>query len=174
MEALLARLWCTALGSLAPCDPSGCPYCPDREGRHWIKWGFYSRYAQDSSERIDVQRYRCKFTERTFSLLPDGLLPYHFLRTAVIFAHVHAMFVESQATSTWARVTNSARTTMRGLKARAASILMRLRLPGQEGALAPAAFLERLLALGVEKVATVFRMWKELEPKHSIVGFYAR
>jgi hypothetical protein len=174
MEALMARLWGTALGSLAPCEPSRCPYCPDREGRHWIKWGSYSRYAEGTSEKIDVQRYRCRFTKRTFSLLPDGLLPYHYLRTAMILAHLHALFFEDRATSTWARLTQITRTTMRRLKARAASILLRLRLPGQEGALAPAAFLERLLALGVEKIATIFRAWKELEPKHSIVGFFAR
>lgn len=174
MEALLARLWCTTLGSLAPCEPSKCPYCPDREGRHWIKWAFYWRYAQGSSEKIAVQRYRCGFARRTFSLLPDGVLPYHYLTAAVILAHLYAMFVKEQPTSTWAWLTESARTTMRRLKSRAASILMRLRLPGHEGALAPKAFLERLLALGVDRIVTIFRAWKELEPKHSIVGFYPR
>jgi hypothetical protein len=63
---------------------------------------------------------------------------------------------------------------MRRLKARAASILVRLRLPGHKGALRPAAFLARLIALGVEKITILFRKWKELEPKHSIVGFFPR
>jgi len=61
MQALVASLWRTALGSLAPCEPSRCPYCPGEPDRHWIKWSFYSRYAEGERERIDVQRYFCKF-----------------------------------------------------------------------------------------------------------------
>jgi hypothetical protein len=157
-----------------PCAPSRCPYCPDRPERHWIKWSFYGRYAEGAAEKIRVQRYRCNFTRRTFSLLPDGLLPYHHAQAAGILADLHALFVEERATSTWARRKDAARTTLRRLKARAAMMLLRLRLPGQEGALAPAAFLERLITLGVDRIAAIFRAWKELEPKHSIVGFYAR
>jgi hypothetical protein len=174
MGALLASLWCTALGSLDPVEPSCCPYCSDRPARHWTKWAFYSRYAQNASEKIDVQRYRCRFAKRTFSLLPDGLLPYHYARTASILADLHAMFVEHHPTSTWARLKGAARTTLRRLKAGAALVLARLRLPGHDGALAPDAFVKHLLAFGVEKIAAIFRAWKQLEPKHSIVGFYPR
>ena len=63
---------------------------------------------------------------------------------------------------------------LRGLKARVALVLAKLRLPDHEGALSPADFLTRLLALGAERIAELFRAWKELEPKHSIVGFYPR
>ena len=157
-----------------PCAPSCCPYCPDRPERHWIKWSFYCRYAAGAAEKIKVQRYRCGFTRRTFSLLPDGLLPYHHAHAAGMLADLQALFVAEQPTSRWARRNDAARTTLRRLKARAAAMLLRLRLPGQEGALAPAAFLERLIAFGADRIAAIFRAWKELEPKHSIVGCYAR
>ena len=49
-----------------------------------------------------------------------------------------------------------------------------LRLPGQEGVLSPAQFLIRLLCFEPSEIAQLFRGWKELEPKHSVVGIYAR
>lgn len=174
MAALVASLWCTALGSLAPCEPSCCPYCPDRPDRHWIKWSFYSRYAEGECERIDVQRYFCKFAGRTFSLVPDGLLPYHYERTATILQHLWAIFVEEDAVSARAREREGSRTTLSRHAALFAEAVSMLRLPRQEGALGPAAFLQRLFRFAVDRIVEIFRAWKELEPKHSIVGFYAR
>lgn len=174
MKALVASLWGTAVGSLAPCEPSRCPYCPDGSGRHWIKWSFYSRYAEGERERIDVQRYFCKFERRTFSLLPDGLLPYQHERAATILSHLKAIFVEDEAVSTRARDESVSRTTLSRHAGQFADAVVKLRLPGQEGALGPAEFLKRLFRFAVDRIAEIFRGWKELEPKHSIVGFYPR
>jgi hypothetical protein len=82
--------------------------------------------------------------------------------------------VKDRPLSAWARLKGVARSTLRGLKARVASVLAKLRLPDQEGALSPAEFLTRLAAFSAERIVEIFRSWKELEPKHSIVGFYAR
>lgn len=174
MKALMASLCSTVLGSLAPCAPSRCPYCPDRSARHWIKWSFYSRYAEGKRERIEVQRYFCKFVGRTFSLLPDGLLPYEYQRTATILRHLRAIFLEGEPVSTRARRSDISRTTLSRHAALFAAAIRNLRLPRQEGALAAAPFLERLLGLAAERIAEIFRTWKELEPKHSILGFYRR
>lgn len=170
----IASLLGAVLRSLDPREPSRCPYCPDRPEPHWIGWGCYRRYAEGRDRKIDVDRHRCPFVCRTFSLLPDGLLPYHHARTATILRHLLALFVKERPLSTWARLKGVARSTLRGLKARVALTLAKLRLPGQEGALSPAPFVTRLLDLGAERVAEIFRAWKELEPKHSIVGFYVR
>jgi hypothetical protein len=174
MQSLAASLWCTVLGSLARCETSQCPYCPDRPGRHWIKWGCYSRYAEGERERIEVQRYFCKFKGRTFSLLPDGLLPYQHERTATILRHLWAIFVKHEAVSTRARTEEVSRTTLSRHAELFGQTVAKLRLARQEGALGPAKFLSRLLRIGVERIAELFRAWKELEPKHSIVGIYPR
>ena len=180
MESVAASLSSTALSSIAPVEPSRCPYCPDRAECHWTKWGTYSRYAQaapgspDPPAKIDVQRWWCKFVRRTFSLLADGLLPYHDARTCVLLEHAHALFVEESGSSTRARLTATARTTVRRLKASVAAVVARLRLPGHEGSLAPKAFFTQLLALGADAIVSLFRAWKEIEPKHSIVGFFPR
>ncbi len=174
MGAVVASLWCTALASLAPCEPSRCPCCPDRPGRHWIKWASYSRYAEGACERIDIQRYFCKFVRRTFSLLPDGLLPYHYERTATILRHLWKVFVDQVPVSTRAREDGVSRTTLSRLAGSFAETVSSLRLPQQEGALGPAAFLKHLFRFAADRIARVFRDWKELEPKHSVVGFYRR
>lgn len=174
MGALVASLWCTALGSLAPCEPSRCPYCPDRPERHWTKWWFYERYAEGKAERIKVRRYWCKFARRSFSLLPDGLLPYHHERTATILGHLWAVFVEEHPVSTHAREEGVSRTTVSRHVVAFVEAVAKLRLPEQEGALDPAAFLKRLFRFAADRIAEIFRAWKELEPKHSIVGFYSR
>jgi hypothetical protein len=49
-----------------------------------------------------------------------------------------------------------------------------LRLPPREGALSAAAFLEIVKEEAAATVIECFRAWKEREPKHSIVGIYAR
>jgi hypothetical protein len=174
MARLVASLWRGALRSLEMPKPSRCPYCPDRPEPHWIAWAFYSRWAQGRREKIDVPRHRCRFTGRTFSLLPDGLLPYHYHRTAVMLRTLRALFVEGIPLSRWARLRRLARTTVRHLRAEFEAVVGHLRLPGQEGALGAKAFLRRLLRFGMGRVAQIFRDWKEREPKHSIVGLHAR
>jgi hypothetical protein len=174
MSHVAASLWNTVLASLSMPPPSRCPYCPNRKERHWKSWGFYERYAQNERERIHVPRHSCPFAGRTFSLLPDGLLPYHFLRTAEILSRLAALFLDDVPPTRWARLHAVARTGARRLKSAFAGIATRLRLPGQEGALSPADFLRKLFTFGVDRVAGIFRAWKELEPKHSIVGIYAR
>lgn len=129
---------------------------------------------QGCRRKIPVQRYRCHFTGRTFSLLPDGLLPYHYLRALRILRELCAIFVDGQGVSTRARWTGIARTTLRHLACGFLRAVRSLRLPGHPGALAPKAFLTRLVALGPCAVRRLFRAWKEIEPKHSIVGIYAR
>lgn len=170
----IASLLGAVLRSLDLREPSRCPYCPDRPEPHWIGWGSYRRYAEGRDRKIDVDRHQCPYAGRTFSLLPDGLLPYHHARTATILRHLLALFVKERPLSAWARLKGVARSTLRGLKARVASVLAKLRLPDQEGSFAPAEFLARLAALGAGRVAEIFRVWKEFEPKHSIVGCYAR
>jgi len=174
MTASIASLWGTLLSSLAPAEPTRCPYCPERAEKHWSGWGRYHRWAERRRRKIPVGRHRCPFAKRTFSLLPEGLLPYHYARTATILGRLWKLFVEEARATVFADLAHAARTTIRRLKEDAASVLRKLRLPGQEGALAPAEFLKRLVALGAERIAEIFRAWKELDPKHSIVGFYRR
>jgi len=174
MAALLASLWRSTLRSMERPQPSRCPYCPDRPEPHWIAWGFYQRWAQGRRRKIDVPRHQCRFVGRTFSILPDGLLPYHYHRTAVILRTLRALFLEEIPLARWARLHRLARTTVRHLREKFEETAGKLRLPGQEGALGPKAFLERLFRFGVDRVAEIFRGWKELEPKHCVVGLYAR
>jgi len=174
MARLVASLWRGALRSLEMPEPSRCPYCPDRPEPHWIDWGTYSRWAQGRHEKIDVPRHQCKFVKRTFSLLPDGLLPYHYPRTAVLLRTLQALFIDGIPLARWAKLRGLCRTTVRHLSAEFEEVVGRLRLPGQEGALGPKAFLTRLFDFGVNRIAEIFRGWKELEPKHSVVGLHAR
>ena len=162
--------------------PSRCPYCAADAPRHWIRWGSYERYAgdpDDSSRRIAVPRYQCKFTGRTFSLLPDALLPYCSLRTSVVLSSLRALFLEEDGTSpvalsTLARRISIPRGTLRRLRSRYLRAAPLLRLPPHEGALGRGAFLNVLLQRSAPTLYQLFRHWKEREPKHSIVGIYAR
>ena len=174
MAGLVASLWRGVLRSLEMPEPSRCPYCPDRPERHWTLWGFYQRWAQGRGEKIDVPRHQCRFVKRTFSVLPDGLLPYHYHRTAVILKTLGALFIDEIPLSQWASLEGLARTTVRHLSEEFQEVVQRLRLPDQEGALGPKAFLARLFQSGADRIAQIFRDWKEIEPKHSIVGLYAR
>lgn len=174
MAGLVASLWRSTLRSLEMPEPSRCPYCPDRPEPHWIGWGCYSRWAQGRHEKIDVPRHRCRRVRRTFSVLPDGLLPYHFYRTALILRMLRTLFIERIPLSRLARLRRMARTTLRHLKAEFEGVVEQLRLPGQEGALGPEAFLVRLYRFGAQRVVQIFRDWKETEPKHSIIGLHAR
>jgi hypothetical protein len=169
--------------------PSRCPYCAADVPVHWIRWGSYERYAgdpDDASRRVAVPRYQCKFTERTFSLLPDDLLPYCSVRTPRVLSSLRALFVgKGEGTSpvplsTLARSVSIPRGTLRRLKRRFLRTVPLLRLPPRAGPLSPATFLAVLLGDGTSleeapgSVLEVFRAWKEREPKHSIVGIYAR
>lgn len=167
-------------------SPSRCPYCVADARRHWIGWGNYERYAGDLvdvSRRVAVPRYRCKVTRRTFSLLPDELLPYCSLRTALVVACLYGLFVEKTPLTTLAGRLAVPRGTLRHLKARFVRVVFLLRLSQQEGALSASAFLRTLLGDGgssrppeesAARTYELFRSWKEREPKHSLVGIYAR
>ncbi len=174
MARLEASLWRGVLRSLEMPEPSRCPYCPDRLERHWTLWGFYERWAQGRRGRIDVPRHQCRFVKRTFSVLPDGLLPYHYHRTAVVLRTLHALFIEGVPTARWAKLRCLCRTTVRHLREEFKDTVGQFRLPGQEGALGPMAVLVRLFLSGANRIARIFRDWKELEPKPSVVGLYAR
>ena len=166
-----------SLRSLACVLPTRCPYCPADAPPHWIGWGSYERYsgdAEDPSQRVAIPRYRCKLTRRTFSLLPDGLLPYCGERTGRVLGWLYALCVQKAALSTLSHTVGVARGTLRHLEARFVPTARLLRLSEYGGALSAGAFLEGLVRKGPAAVVALFRSWKEREPKHSIVGIYAR
>lgn len=139
------------------------------------------RYAgdpEDPSRKAEVPRYRCKPTRRTFSLLPDELLPYYSLKTRIVLSSLDALIVRQIALSALSRRTSLPRGTLRRLKARYLRTVPILRLPSREGALGAEEFLRALSGDSPEEsipaVLDLFRTWKEREPKHSIVGIYAR
>ncbi len=171
---LFASLAWMALASLKPREPSRCPYCPTRPDPHWAKWGSYRRWAPGRKEKIRVQCYHCPFAGRWFSLLPEGLLPYRYRTTAWTLKTLDALVVQEIPVSRWSRLKKIARTTLRRVKASFERAVGLLRLPGHEGRLSPAEFLRTLARRGVQAVQDLFTGWKELEPKHSIVGLYAR
>lgn len=121
-----------------------------------------------------VPRYWCKIAERTFSLLPDGLLPYCSVRTALVLEWLHALYVDDTPVTSLARKVDVARSTLRGLRARFVHTVPHLRLRQRQAALAPAAFLKALVQRPPVAVVARFRRWKEGEPKHSIVGIHPR
>lgn len=165
------------LALLASPPPARCPYCPADAPKHWTRDGSYSRYAgdpDDPSRREAVPRYECKIRGRTFSVPPDVLLPYCTTRVGFILRWLQAMLVEGQGVNTLARRFGVARGTLRGIKARFLSTQRNLRLPGQEGCLDAASCLMRLASMGASAILELFRSWKELEPKLSVLGIYAR
>lgn len=168
-----------ALQTLPPACPAPvrCPYCPQGAPKHWKCHTSYERYAgdpDDPSRKIDVPRYFCKITGRTFSLLPDALLPYCGVRTGHVLQWLYAIFVQGMSLNTVARQLNVSRGLLRCLKARCLRAVHRLRLAGHEGMLDARAFLAALAGAGALAVARLFRGWKEQEPKLSIVGIYCR
>lgn len=167
-----------ALRRLGPCPaPARCPYCPAHTPLHWIGWGCYERYACDPGQptrKVAVPRYRCKIQRRTFSLLPDALLPYRSRRTGVILAWLHALYVEAVPLSRLAREVQVARGTLRHLRASFLRALPHLRLPRQPAARPAATFLVALAQLAPPTVVPLFQAWKEREPKHCVVGLHAR
>jgi len=123
-----------------------------------------------------VQRYRCKSGKRrTFSLLPDSLVPYHSFRLSDILQWLYAMAVKGIGASTLSAMESRPRKTLADLKNKFHRVVRVLRLPApRSAALDPPNFLQSLTQMLGEAAASLFRGWKELEPKHSIVGIYAR
>ena len=163
--------------SLVGPPPSRCPYCSADAEPHWIGWGKYERYAGDPENaalRVAVPRYRCRIVRRTFSLVPDNLLPYCSLRTALVLSLLYALYVREVGLNTLARTACIARGTLRWIKARFERVVSVLRLPVCDGAMSAAAFLKALEQTENATVVALFRGWKEGEPKHCIVGIYAR
>lgn len=61
----------------------------------FIKHGFYSRgkIKSDGSQAIiRIQRYFCKIKRRTFSYLPEELIPYRVFSLGIIFELLRIMF----------------------------------------------------------------------------------
>ncbi|MBI2933277.1 MAG: hypothetical protein HYY16_16655 [Planctomycetes bacterium] len=87
---------------------------------------------------------------------------------------LRALFIDEIPLGRWARLRHLGRTTVRHLRAEFEEVVGRLRLSGQEGTLGPKPFLTRLFRFGVIRIARIFRDWKEMEPKHSVVGLFAR
>ena len=175
MPALFAR---AILRQLGPCPaPWRCPHCPGDTPRHWIRWGYYERYAGDRehpSNKVVVPRYRCKIVARTFSLLPHALLPYCSIRTGLVLAWLHVLHVEATPLSLLARQARVSRSALRRLSVGFRRARQALRLPAQPAALTGALFLEALAPLAATTVVPLFQAWKESEPKLSVVGIHRR
>ncbi|MEK6717567.1 MAG: hypothetical protein AAB253_06615 [candidate division NC10 bacterium] len=175
--ALFASVALATLRAVAWRAPSVCPYCPGGRAGHWIRWGFYERYAEGCREphgRIRVQRFFCLIVERSFSLLPDSLLPYRFFTASHILRWLYALVVEKVALDAVARGERVARGTLRNLRRAFLRTVRTLRLTGRAAASEPPAFLSALAHLGDPAVADLFRDWKQREPKHSVLGFHPR
>lgn len=169
LEALLLLGSCPA--------PVRCPYCPPDTAPHWIGWGYYYRYAGDCehpSTKVAVARYWCKIHRRTFSLLPACLLPYRSMRTGVILAWLHALFVERVPLCRLAHHVAVARGTLRGLCAGFVRALPHLHLPRQPEPRQAVPFLEAVAQLAPTTIVPLFQAWKEREPKHCVVGIHSR
>jgi hypothetical protein len=121
-----------------------------------------------------VQRYRCRISRRTFSLLPDALVPYHYFTACRILTWLYALEAERVPLNTLAARDRIDRWTLRHLKACFCAAVRILRLPTQRAALGAAAFMRTLAQKSGRTLVSVFRGWKELEPKHSVVGIYPR
>ncbi len=167
-----------ALQRLGPCPaPTRCPYCPRHTPPHWIRWGCYERWAWapgQAARKVRVPRYQCKIVQRTFSLLPDSLLPYRCVGAGVILTWLHALFVDGVPLSPLARQVGVARGTLRGLRVGFLRAVPHLRLPRQRAACPPRSFLEALAQLPAAAIVPLFQAWKETEPKHCVVGIHSR
>lgn len=166
------------LRQLGPCPaPSRCPYCPAETPAHWIRWGYYERYAGDRehpSKKVAVRRFRCKIVARTFSLLPHALLPYCSIRTGLVLAWLHTLHVEGTPLSRLACQARVSRSTLRRLRLGFRRARAALRLPSRPAALTAAAFLAALATLAATTGVPLLQAWKELEPKLSVVGIHPR
>jgi transposase-like protein len=174
---LFASIALATLRTVSWHEPSVCPFCPGNAAGHWIRWGGYKRYADNRDKKrglIRIQRFFCKIVHRTFSLLPDSLLPYRYFTTSRILRWLYAIVVKRAGASTIARRDRIARSSLRHIVTSFLKTVPSLRLPDRPAALDPPGFLTALADLGNRAVANLFRRWKELEPKQSILGFYPR
>ena len=101
-------------------------------------------------------------------------MPYRCVRTGLILAWLHALFVEGVPLSRLAHQVRVARGTLRGLRAGFLRAVPHLRLPRQRAARPPVSFLEALAQLPPAAVVPLFQAWKETEPKHGVVGIHSR
>lgn len=136
--------------------------------------GFYPRWGEGEKERLAIQRYRCLITGRTFSLLLDSLLPYHYATTSHMLQALWALFVQGIPRSTLAREESLSRGTLWHWRRAFLEAIPNLRLPDHAAPLEPAQFLRALRTMPLRTLAFLFAGWKELEPKHSAVGIYAQ
>jgi len=66
-----------------PCALEGCPDCGgcqklQRHGSYW------RHSAAEGEERVEVKRFICPQCTRTWSVIPEGMLPYRSLRVEVL------------------------------------------------------------------------------------------
>ncbi len=71
-------------GALPP-----CPFDHEPEAGGCLQnHGHYKRYAQpEGTNTIRIARLRCKFTGKTISILPDGMLPYRAISVRAVEEH---------------------------------------------------------------------------------------
>lgn len=75
------------------------PPCPfDHEDQRCLhRHGHYERYAQpEGSRKTRIQRFLCKFTGKTVSVLPDALLPYRSINVPHVQQHFDRLTSSTQ------------------------------------------------------------------------------
>ena len=74
-----------------PKCPSVCPLC--RQSHRIHRHGYYSRYrSMNDTQRVKVPRFLCIGCGRTWSVLPDDMLPYRALSTGLVEKYFDARF----------------------------------------------------------------------------------
>ncbi len=76
-------------GSIPAHSLPSCPFEHARgAGRCLQRHGYYERYAHPESARtVRILRLLCKFTGKTLSILPDGMLPYRAIGVRALQDH---------------------------------------------------------------------------------------
>jgi len=68
-------------GADRPCAPKECPQCAG--GRKlWYNGKYPRRYGADGNKQVSVRCFRCPQCGLTWSVIPEGLLPYRNLPVA--------------------------------------------------------------------------------------------
>ncbi len=68
--------------------PPQCPFNHEEQTSCLHRHGHYERFADTHSGlRVRIQRFYCRFTGRTVSILPDKMLPYRALAVRSIQEH---------------------------------------------------------------------------------------
>ena len=68
--------------------PPQCPFDHDEQASCLHRHGHYERFVDtDSSQRVRIQRFYCRFVGRTVSILPDDMLPYRALAVRSVQEH---------------------------------------------------------------------------------------